>query len=52
MDAQLISFGLIEIDGRRFDRDVVLEAGRMRPRKQKKPSNAYRHRYGHNAPVR
>ena len=25
MDATLISFGLIEIDGRRFEHDVVLE---------------------------
>jgi hypothetical protein len=46
VDARLISFGLIEIDGRRFDRDVVLEAGTVRLRK-KKPSKAYRDRYGH-----
>ena len=46
MDAKLISFGLIEIDGRRFDHDVVLEAGNVRRRK-KKPSKAYRDRYGH-----
>ena len=46
MDAKLISFGLIEIDGHRFDRDVVLEAGDVRRRK-KKPSKAYRDRYGH-----
>jgi hypothetical protein len=46
VDAKLISFGLIEIDGRRFDRDIVLEAGKVRPRK-KKPSKAYRDRYGH-----
>jgi hypothetical protein len=46
VDAKLISFGLIEIDGRRFDRDVVLEAGNVRRRK-KKPSKAYRDRYGH-----
>jgi hypothetical protein len=46
MDAKLISFGVIEIDGRRFDRDVVLEAGQIRRRK-KKPSKAYRDRYGH-----
>lgn len=37
LDAKLISFGLIDIDGRRFDRDVVLEAGNVRHRK-KKPS--------------
>jgi hypothetical protein len=29
VDAKLISFGWIEIDGRRFDHDVVLE-GRQR----------------------
>ena len=46
MDAKLISFGLIEIDGRRFDRDVVLEGGNVRRRKRK-PSKAYRDRYGH-----
>jgi hypothetical protein len=46
VDAKLISFGLIEIDGRRFDRDVVLEAGNVRRRK-KKPSKAYRDRFGH-----
>lgn len=41
-----MSFGLVEIDGRRFDRDVVVEAGHVRRRK-KKPSKAYRDRYGH-----
>jgi hypothetical protein len=46
VDAKFISFGQIEIDGRRFDRDVVLEAGKVRRRK-KKPSKAYRDRYGH-----
>jgi hypothetical protein len=46
VDAKLINFGLVEIDGRRFDRDVVVEAGHVRRRK-KKPSKAYRDRYGH-----
>lgn len=46
MDARLISFGLVEIDGRRFDCDVVIEASRVRRRK-KKPSKAFRDRYGH-----
>jgi len=46
VDAKLISFGLVEIDGRRFDRDVVVEAGHVRRRK-KKPSKTYRDRYGH-----
>jgi hypothetical protein len=46
LDAKLISFGLIEIDGRRFDHDVVIEAGHVRRRK-KKPSKAFRNRSGH-----
>lgn len=46
MEARLVSFGLLEIEGRRFDRDVVLEAGHVR-RRRKKPSKAYRDRYGH-----
>ena len=46
MDARLISFGLIEIGGRRFEHDVVLEGGVVRRRK-KGPSKAHRDRYGH-----
>jgi len=46
MDARLIAFGQIEIDGRRFDHDVVVEGGRVRRRK-KGPSKPYRDRYGH-----
>ena len=46
MDARLISFGLIEIGGRRFEHDVVLEGGVVRRRK-KGASKAYRDRYGH-----
>ncbi len=46
MDARLIAFGQIEIDGRRFDHDVVVENGRVRRRK-KGPSKPYRDRYGH-----
>jgi len=34
------------LDGNRFDHDVVVEAGRVRPRK-KGPSKPYRNRYGH-----
>ena len=44
--ARLVTFGEIEIDGRRFQHDVVIEAGRVRKRK-KGPSKAYRTRYGH-----
>jgi hypothetical protein len=46
MDARLVSFGQLEIDGRRFDKDVVIEGGRVRRRK-KGPSKAYRDRFGH-----
>lgn len=46
MDARLVRFGEIEIDGRRYDADVVIERGRVRPRR-KKPSKAFRDRFGH-----
>ncbi len=46
MDVAYPGFGAIVIDGTRFDHDVVVEAGRVRPRK-KGPSKAYRNRYGH-----
>ncbi len=46
MEARLISFGLIEIDGRRFDHDVVLEGGVVR-RRRKGPSKPYRTWDGH-----
>jgi hypothetical protein len=46
MDARLISFGRIEVDGVRFDHDVVIARGSIRKRK-KRPSKAYRDRYGH-----
>jgi hypothetical protein len=46
MDAKLISFGVIEIDGQRFEYDVVLDQGVVRKRK-KGPSKPHRERYGH-----
>jgi hypothetical protein len=46
VDVKLVSFGQLEIDGRRFDHDVVIERGRVRRRK-KGPSKVYRDRYGH-----
>lgn len=46
MDAKLVSFGLIEIDGQSFDHDVVVEDGHVRRRK-KGPSKAYRVMFGH-----
>ena len=46
MDAKLVAFGTIEIDGHRYDHDVVIEHGQVRKRK-KRPSKAYRDRSGH-----
>jgi hypothetical protein len=46
MNATLVSFGRLEIDGRTFDHDVVIEHGRVRKRK-KGPSKEYRNRFGH-----
>jgi hypothetical protein len=44
--ATLITFGLLEIDGEQFERDVVIERGRVRKR-DKKASKPLRDRYGH-----
>ena len=46
MDAKQVAFGTIEIDGRRYDHDVVVEAGQVRKRK-KRPSKAHRAAFGH-----
>ena len=46
MRARLISFGLLEIDGERFDRDLVIEGARV-TRRHKKASKPLRGRYGH-----
>ena len=46
MKASLVGFGIIEIDGERFERDVVIERGRVGKR-HKKASKPLRDRYGH-----
>jgi hypothetical protein len=46
MNARMVSFGEIEIDGQRYDHDLVIEAGEIRKRK-KGPSKSFRNRYGH-----
>ena len=46
MDARLVSFGVIEIDGRQYTHDVVVEGGHIVKRK-KSPSKPYRDAYGH-----
>jgi hypothetical protein len=46
MRARLVRFGEIEIDGQRYDADVVIDGGEVR-RRRKKPSKPYRDRFGH-----
>lgn len=46
MNAQLLGFGEIRIEGKRYDADVVIERGLVR-RRRKKPSKPYRDRFGH-----
>jgi hypothetical protein len=46
LKAKLISFGILEIDGKRFERDVVIDCGRI-ARREKKASKPLRDRYGH-----
>jgi hypothetical protein len=46
MRAALIAFGAVEIDGRRFDHDVVVDRGRV-GRRDKQASKPLRRRYGH-----
>lgn len=46
MQARLISFGLLEIEGWQHDHDVVIDAGVVRKR-GKKPSKPYRDDFGH-----
>lgn len=46
MDIEYPGFGTIVIDGRRYDRDVIVDLGTIRVRK-KGPSKARRAEYGH-----
>jgi hypothetical protein len=46
MEAKWVSFGEIEIEGRRYTHDVVIEAGVVEKRR-KKPSHPYREEFGH-----
>lgn len=46
MKAQLVAFGVLEIDGQRYEHDVVIEGDAIRKRK-KGPSRPYRSEYGH-----
>jgi len=46
MNTQWLGFGAIEIDGTRYDADVVIERGHVR-RRSKKPSKPHRGLFGH-----
>lgn len=46
MKAELVEFGRLEIEGERYNRDVVIEAGKIRKR-DKSPSKALPHRGRH-----
>lgn len=46
MKARVVAFGLVELDGRTYDYDVLVERGRI-SRRRKKASKPQRDRYGH-----
>ena len=46
MKMRMQTFGEIEVEGERYDHDLVIEQGAIRKR-GKKPSKAYRVRFGH-----
>jgi hypothetical protein len=46
MQVRLLRFGSIEVEGRTYENDIVIEQGRVRKRK-KKPSKPYRDEFGH-----
>src|SRR5215468_1490969 len=46
MKARLVKFGEIELEGKRYRHDVVIDGGKVRKRK-KGPSKEFRERFGH-----
>ena len=46
MKARLVKFGEIEVEGRRYKHDVVINGGKVRKRK-KGPSKEFREEFGH-----
>lgn len=46
MKAQVLGFGEIEVDGERYDHDIVIEAGDVKKR-EKAVSKRFRDDYGH-----
>jgi hypothetical protein len=46
MKARLVKFGEIEVEGKRYTHDVVIDGGKVRKRK-KGPSKRFREKFGH-----
>lgn len=46
MEARFVRFGEIELDGQRYERDVIVERGRV-SRRHKWASRPFRERFGH-----
>jgi hypothetical protein len=46
MDVRHLGFGSIEVDGRAYEHDIVIDRGVVRKR-SKKPSKKYRDKFGH-----
>src|SRR4030095_11555970 len=46
MKARLVKFGEIEVEGKRYTYDVVIDGGKVRKRK-KGPSKEFREKFGH-----
>jgi hypothetical protein len=46
MDVRLRGFGSIEVEGRAYEHDIVIDRGAVRKR-SKKPSKPYRDKFGH-----
>jgi hypothetical protein len=46
MNVRLLGFGSIEVDGRNYAHDIVIDGGQVRKR-SKKPSKRYRDEFGH-----
>ena len=46
MKARLVKFGEIEVEGKSYTHDVVIEGGKVRKRK-KRPSKQFHEKFGH-----
>jgi hypothetical protein len=46
MKARLLGFGELEVEGKRYTHDVVIDGGKVRKRR-KGPSKPFRERFGH-----